>query len=644
MAGRRHPVITRPHVRARAGRGLLLLALLGAGACKEAAGPGGSFSVKPGTAALLVGEGIQLSAIGASGTVTWSSSNSGIASVIPETGYTRGVGRGEATVTAVSGSSAASATITVTVPPSLRLSRATVEFEMGVGEADPPAETVLADNAGDASINSVAAGTVQYAQGQRPGWLEVTPTGSSAAPVSFSLQPRTQGLVAGTYTAIVPIYASEVENSPQNIAVTLRVLAPPSIALSRETVPMAGIPDAVIQETVDVTNGGDRPLTGLSATIAYTGPTQGWLQATLGGSAPTTLSLTTNTTGLAVGSYHATVHIASGLAGVDPKDVAVDLTVSPGPAIQLSRTAVTVNASYSVNPPAQTVNVTNSGGGSLTGLSLGTIAYGGGQPTGWLAASFDQAQAPATLTLAVTSAALAEGTYTATIPILSPVASNSPVAITVTLNVGPPPSITLLPGTVLFSTFKGASILPGAQPVAVTNAGGGTIAGLSYTIQYQNGSNWLDAAWQNGNVTAPATLLLTPSTAALAEGTYHATVTIASTTPGVSAKTVNVTYTVQSFTLDVLPLLQTAYAGYTRTPCTSCHFTGGQSPFFDSAPQTAWTTLQGYVVPGDENAGTLVCKITGNAGTTPCGTFYMPMPGAWINTIKAWIKAGAPYQ
>lgn len=644
MAGRHDPVIARPHVRAHAARGLLMLALLGAAACKETAGPGGSFSVTPGTAALLVGEGIQLSAVGAPGKVAWSSSNSGVASVIPETGYTRGVGRGEATVTAVSGSAAASATITVTVPPSLRLSRATVEFEMGVGEADPPAETVLADNAGDASINSVAVGAVQYGQGQRTGWLEVTPTGSSAAPVTFSLQPRAQGLVAGTYNAIVPIFASDVDNSPQNIAVTLRVLAPPSIVLSRETVPMAGIPNTVIQETVDVTNGGDRPLTGLSAIVAYTGPTQGWLQATLGGTAPTSLALAANTTGLAVGSYHATVHVASGLTGVAPKDIAVDLTVSPGPAIQLSRTAVAVNATNGLNPPAQTVNVTNGGGGTLTGLSLGTIGYGAGQPTGWLAAAFDQAQAPATLTLSFTSAALAEGTYTATLPILSPVASNSPVAITVTLNVGPPPALSLMPAGVGFSTFQGATNLPGSQAVLANNSGGGVIDGLTFSIQYQSGSNWLDAAWQDDKTNTPAVLLLQPNTAALNVGTYTATITISSTTPGVTSKIVSVTYTVQSFTLDVLPLLQTAYPAYSRTPCTSCHFTGGQPPFFDSAPQTAWTTLQGYIVPGNENAGTLVCKITSNGGTTPCGTFYMPMPGAWINTIKAWIKAGAPYQ
>jgi hypothetical protein len=646
MTGRRHPVRSHAHGRTQAApaRILLLLALLAAGACKETAGPGGSFSITPATAALLVGEGIQLSAVGAPGEVAWSSSNSSVASVIPETGYTTGAGRGEALVTAVSGSSAASATITVTVPPSLRLSRPTVEFETGVGEADPPAETVLADNAGDASINSVAAGAIQYAQGQLTGWLEVTPTGSSPAPVTFTLQSHTQSLPAGTYNASVPIFASDVANSPQNIAVTLRVLAPPSIVLSRSSVPMAGIPGTTIQETVDVTNGGDRALTGLSATVTYAGATQGWLQPTLGGTAPTTLTLMANTTGLAVGSHQAVVHVASGLTGVEAKDISVELTVSPGPAIQLSRSGVTVNATNGTSPPSETVAITNGGGGSLTGLSVGTVGYGAGQPGNWLTASLDATQAPATLTLAVSSAGLAQGTYNATVPIVSAVASNSPINLPVTLIVGPPPSLTLLPGSVLFSTFQGASILPGAQGVAVTNSGGGTIAGLSYTIQYQSGTNWLAATWQNGVMTAPATLLVNPTSAALAEGTYHATVTIASTTPGVSAKTFAVTYAVQSFTTRVIPTLQSAFSGYTRTPCTSCHFSGGQPPFFDTSPSTLWTTLQGYITPGDANAGTLVCKITGNAGSTPCGTFYMPMPPAWVATVQAWIRAGAPYQ
>jgi hypothetical protein len=406
---------------------------------------------------------------------------------------------------------------------------------------------------------------------------------------------------------------------------------------------MAGIPGATIQETVDVTNGGDRALTGLSATVSYSGAAQGWLQAGIGGTAPTTLTLNANTTGLAVGTHRATVRVASGLTGVAAQDVAVELTVSPGPAIQLSRTGVTVNATNGVSPPVETVTVTNSGGGTLTGLSVGTVAYGAGQPTGWVAASFSQTQAPATLTLAFTSSNLAQGSYTATVPVVSGVASNSPVNILVNLIVGPPPSLSLLPGAVSFSTFTGATILPGPQAVIANNAGGGTVSGLSFTIQYQGGSGWLDAAWQNGNTTAPATLLIVPTTAALNEGTYSATVIIASSTPGVAAKSVNVTYIVQSFTTAVLPALQTAYPGYNRTPCTNCHV-GGQPPVMDVSPQQVWANLQGTIVPGDENAGTLVCKITSNAGTTSCGTFYMPMPPAWVAIVKAWIRAGAPYQ
>ena len=53
-------------------------------------------------------------------------------------------------------------------------------------------------------------------------------------------------------------------------------------------------------------------------------------------------------------------------------------------AISLATTTVSFGAQVgSGNPTAQTVNVTNSGTGTLSGLTVGTIAYGAGA-SGWL--------------------------------------------------------------------------------------------------------------------------------------------------------------------------------------------------------------------------------------------------------------------
>jgi alpha-tubulin suppressor-like RCC1 family protein len=98
------------------------------------------------------------------------------------------------------------------------------------------------------------------------------------------------------------------------------------------------------------------------------------------------------------------------------------------------------------NPPSATIAVTNAGGGALTGLTVGTIAFGAGQPTGWLAGDLSSTTAPATLTLHTTAGRIAAGTYTATVPVASSVATNSPQNVTVTFSVGVAPFATLSPG------------------------------------------------------------------------------------------------------------------------------------------------------------------------------------------------------
>jgi hypothetical protein len=86
--------------------------------------------------------------------------------------------------------------------------------------------------------------------------------------------------------------------------------------------------------------------------------------------------------------------------------------------------------------------VTVSAGGNnpdLTGLAIGTIAYGP-RAAGWLTAVLSQANAPATLAIKPSITGLAAGTYSATVPITSSVASNSPQNVQVTLNLTAPPA------------------------------------------------------------------------------------------------------------------------------------------------------------------------------------------------------------
>jgi Bacterial Ig-like domain (group 2) len=607
---------------------VLALAVL-LGACRsDATDEGDPFTIEPGQVSLDIGATQQLSVDGTTRAVTWSSSASGIASVVATTGLVTGVSRGEATITAVSGADFASATVRVTAPPAISLSAPTASFEITRGDTDPTAATVNVTNAGDGTLSGLVAGPVQYSAGQPGGWL--TPElSATTAPATLSLRAAAGTLPAGDYAATVPVAANGATNSPQHVAVTFRIVAPASIVLSRTQVAMNAAPGGTPEERVDVTNGGGRALTGLTATTTYGGGATGWLAATLTStSAPAQLVLNATTTSLAQGTYTAQVTVASSVPNVAAQAVTVTLTVGPGPAIALSQTTVPFTFQPGGAPQVKTVSVTNAGGGTLTGLSLDAPIYVSGGAQGWLTATIAPTTAPAAITLNVNPSGLAAGTYTARVPVRAPGASNSPLDLNVTVTIGTSVVMSVNPHTLNFSTFVGGS-LPSTQAAVVTSTGG-TAEDLAFVIVYNGPTQgWLGSpTWQNGDNDTPATLLVRP-TAIPARGSYGATITIVSGSPGVASISLHVNYTVSSFSTDILPLFANPAHAISGSRCTNCHVQLSEPP----AQAHAW--LQPLVVNGQ-----LQCKITGGAACTT-GT-NMRMSAAAIDWIQRWIAAGAP--
>jgi hypothetical protein len=215
----------------------------------------------------------------------------------------------------------------------------------------------------------------------------------------------------------------------------------PAIVLSTATVAFAATQGASNPgaQTVIVTSSSGS-LRGLAVgTVSYASGS-GWLTtATLStATAPDTLTLQPTVGSLAPGTYTATVKITSSYAKNSPQAVGVTFTVNaPPPAIALNPTSVSFTTPLGGgNPAAKTAAVTNGGGGTLSGLAIGTITYGAGA-SGWLAASVSPTTAPGTVTLTATLGSLAAGQYTATVPVTSSAAgvANSPQNISVTFTV-----------------------------------------------------------------------------------------------------------------------------------------------------------------------------------------------------------------
>lgn len=110
------------------------------------------------------------------------------------------------------------------------------------------------------------------------------------------------------------------------------------------------------------------------------------------------------------------------------------ITVAEMPRIELSDNSIvySVAAGTGSTPPRE-IRITNSGDGSLTNLSL-SITYGEEQD-GWLDASLASTNTPTTMTVTLETGTLDSGTYTATVRVRDPKASNSPATLDVTLQV-----------------------------------------------------------------------------------------------------------------------------------------------------------------------------------------------------------------
>lgn len=370
--------------------------------------------------------------------------------------------------------------------------------------------------------------------GRQVSWASETP-----AVAAIDGSGRVTGLSPGS-----GVIVATVEGVRAEAAVTIS--AKPAIIVDPSVVTFAAQENGLSPPAESVLVRADGPLDGLSASIGHApGRPSGWLTVRLSDdAAPASLTLSATTDGLAPGQYDATVMLTAPDAAAD-RTLTVILTVSPGsPVIELDRSGVEIQGRQgAADPPAQTVGVTNAGGGSLTGLNA-TVSYPAGEPIGWLTAGVSNTTAPAEIILSATTGSLAPGTWSAAVTVTAGAASISPASILVTLVVDAAgPVIAVAPSTVILTTTAGGPDPAPAFPV-ITNGGGGVLTGLSASVRHPPGqpTGWLTASVSTA--TAPSTLPLTASTASLPAGTYTAFVDVtardASNSPYTLTATLNV--------------------------------------------------------------------------------------------------------
>jgi len=110
------------------------------------------------------------------------------------------------------------------------------------------------------------------------------------------------------------------------------------------------------------------------------------------------------------------------------------------------------------------------------------------------------------------------------------------------IRVGAIPVILATPSAAVFTGYRGSTVTP--QMIAISNAGAGTLTGLSASAS----TPWLQVGFVDGVTTAnpTATLRVQPTVGSLADGSYSATITVASGIQGVTPRTIPVTFQVSA--------------------------------------------------------------------------------------------------
>ena len=424
-----------------------------AGACANAL----SWSA---TVATVPAGGTWLTATPATGTVSVAVPS--LTSVgIVTTGLLAGTYNGSVTITAIDSVTKLAVgkpqvvTVTLTVQPPCTLQPPSVAAETFTSEAglNPAVQTFTVGVIGACTGSVTITPTATMASGT--GWLAVTPASAVVAAngsATFTVTVTSTALAAGPYAGTISLAALNssgiaIMGSPQSVGVTFNLLSPPVLSTAPTSLTF-NITPGVSTQPITIKNTGGEPLnwsavlSNAPSYVTITPPASGSLAA----GASATITISVNATGLPAGTMasstvtiSATDPLTSGVVTGSPSVVAISITITAPPAaMQLSTTALAFTPNVGTNPPAQTITVTNTGGGTLN-WTAGAPVYSPSTTPAWLtvtpASGSDAAGAASTLSFSVnvTVPAMLAGTYTATVAFTAPGGISQTVTVTLTI-------------------------------------------------------------------------------------------------------------------------------------------------------------------------------------------------------------------
>jgi len=464
---------------------------------------------------------------------------------------------------------------------------------------------------GSFTVRNTGTGTLSYSVADNQSWLSVTPASGSATTETdtISLVYSTAGLAAGSYSATVTVSGgSGVTSKTLTVGLTVTaVAAPASITLSKTSMTASALQGASpAAQSFTVKNGGGGTLSWSASDSAS------WLALSPTSGSSTgeadTVTATFATTGLAAGTYSATISVAG--TGVTSKTISVSLTITKAPSITLSKTSIAASAVPGASPAAQSFTVKNGGGG--------TLSWSVSDNQSWLSLSPTSGSSTGendTVTVSFSTAGLAAGTHSATITVAGTGVASKTISVSVTIATGA--SITLSTTSITSSTREKTNAT--GQSFTIKNGGTGTLAWTA-----SEAASWLSISPTSGSSKGELdTVRLAFSTASLAPGSYSATITVAGGS-GVASKTVAVSLTITAPPKPVISLSTsalTASASQGQTPAAQTfqvRNAGTGTLSWSASDNASWLSVS--PASGSSTGEYDAISVTFSTGSLPLGT------------------------
>jgi hypothetical protein len=368
--------------------------------------------------------------------------------------------------------------------------------------------------------------------------------------------------------------------------------APPALALTPATLSFdaeAGRAAPAAQSLAVSCSGG-----AVSYSVS-TSSTGGWLSVKPGsGKTPGSISISANSAGLPAGTYSGTVIVASSDAANSPIPVAITLTVAP-PALNLVPSTLSFTAQAGGAAPAEQSVTTGTSNGAAIGYSLSASST-----EGWLSVKPATGTTPKSIRISANPAGLSPGTYSGTVIVDSPGASNSPLPFPVTFTVTPAPTFALAPELLTFAAKAGEKP-PAAQTITISSSG----APLGYSVSASSTGGWLSATSTTG--TTPGPISVTANPAGLAAGSHTGTITVTSSDASSGPQVVAVVFNVAAADLPTLAVAPASLAFVGQA--------GGTSPASQTVLTNSSKAAINYTVSAVSKGGWL--SAAANTGATP---------------------------